>query len=64
MNARVGAVPDPQQQLGRAKVAPTRIYASALSGTRRAMVMALEFEVVWGRRTTSRSRRVGPGREG
>jgi len=38
-----GAVTDLQQQLGHAELATTQIYASALSGRRRATVMALDF---------------------
>jgi integrase len=32
-----------QQQLGHSELATTQIYAAAISGTRRATVMALEF---------------------
>jgi integrase len=38
-----GAVTDLQQQLGHAELATTQIYAAAISGRRRATVMALEF---------------------
>jgi integrase len=40
-----GAVTDQQQQLGHAELATTQIYASALSGRRRATVMALKFGI-------------------
>lgn len=37
------AVTELQQQLGHAELATTQIYAAAISGRRRATVMALEF---------------------
>jgi site-specific recombinase XerD len=38
-----GAVTDLQQQLGHTEIATTQIYAAAISGRRRATVMALDF---------------------